>query len=133
MVREAAWLAWGMESGSGSERQMPTRPLDIARQGRRERLKQVKATAELLLRAPGVHRRTEGIATAVVAARGGSPLRERQRPMKRGGYLVERTHEHITPGRIGDKLEQGHPGGFCFQVAIDGGMDGGEGLRDSIA
>ena len=112
---------------------MPTRPLDIARQGRRERLKQVKATAELLLRAPGVHRRMESIATAVVAARGGSPLRERQRPMKRGGYLVERTHEHITPGRIGDKLEQGHPGGFCFQVAIDGGMDGGEGLRDSIA
>jgi len=53
--------------------------------------------------------------------------------MKRGGYLVERTHEHIAPGRIGDKLEQGHPGGFCFQVAIDGGMYGGEGLRDSIA
>jgi hypothetical protein len=27
-------------------------------------------------------------------------------PMKRGGYLVEWTEEHIPPGWIGDKLKQ---------------------------
>src|ERR1700710_1869297 len=53
--------------------------------------------------------------------------------MKRGDALVEWTDEHIAPGRIRDKLEQRHSSRFGFQVAIDGGVYGRKGPRDSIA